>query len=50
MERLAPIQQRYNEYHSDAAERDRVLADGAQRARAVASVTLQRVRDAMGVG
>ena len=50
METLAPIQQRYNEYLSDAAELDRVLADGAQRARAVASVTLQRVRDAMGVG
>lgn len=50
MEALTPIQARYNEYLSDAAELDRILQNGAERARAVASVTIQRVRDAMGVG
>ncbi len=47
---LTPIQQRYAELMNDRAELDRVLANGADRARAVAATTMQRVRTALGVG
>lgn len=47
---LAPIQQRYADLMNDRAELDRVLANGADRAREVAATTMQRVRAAMGVG
>ena len=47
---LVPIQQRYHELLADPAELDRVLEDGAQRAREVAAATLRRVKNAMGVG
>lgn len=50
LETLAPIQQRYNDYLADADELDRVLANGADRAREVAAVTIKRVKDALGVG
>ena len=50
LEALTPIQQRYQEYMADAPELDRILAVGAERARAIAAPTLQRVKDAMGVG
>ncbi|MFA5550713.1 MAG: tryptophan--tRNA ligase [Trueperaceae bacterium] len=49
-EALAPIQARYHEYLADEAELDRVLAVGAERARAVAAETMKRVRHAVGVG
>src|SRR5690554_1592667 len=39
METLAPIQKRYHEYLSDGAELERVLADGAERAREIAAAT-----------
>lgn len=45
---LAPIQQRYAELTKDPQTLDRILADGAERARAVAGKTMSRVRQAMG--
>lgn len=46
---LEPIQQRYRELIADQAELTRLLADGADRARAVASETLRRAYDAVGM-
>jgi tryptophanyl-tRNA synthetase len=48
VETLAPIQQRYAELTADPQTLDRILADGAERARAVAGKTMSRVRQAMG--
>jgi tryptophanyl-tRNA synthetase len=45
---LAPVQQRTAELMADTAELERVLADGAERARAVAGVTLATVYDRVG--
>jgi tryptophanyl-tRNA synthetase len=47
---LAPVRERYMELRGDEAELERVLADGADRARAIAEVTLADVRARMGVG
>jgi tryptophanyl-tRNA synthetase len=47
---LAPIRQRYEELRGDSAELERILAAGAEKARALATETLADVRDAMGVG
>jgi tryptophanyl-tRNA synthetase len=47
---LAPVRERYGELRADEGELERILADGADRARAMASVTLADVRDRMGVG
>ncbi|MDQ3572829.1 MAG: tryptophan--tRNA ligase [Actinomycetota bacterium] len=47
---LAPLQARYGELRGDEAELERMLAQGADRARAIASETLVDVRAAMGVG
>ncbi|AKG36207.1 tryptophan--tRNA ligase [Paenibacillus durus] len=44
---LEPLQERYHEIRSSGAITD-ILASGAERARAVASVTLQGVKDRMG--
>ncbi len=49
-ELLAPLQQRYREYMDDPAGLDAVLARGAERAREVASRTLDRAQAALGVG
>ncbi|MDJ0771255.1 MAG: tryptophan--tRNA ligase [Ilumatobacter sp.] len=46
---LEPIQTRYRELIDDKAELARLLAVGAERARTVASVTLQRAYDAIGL-
>lgn len=46
---VTPMQARYSELVGDPAELDRVLAVGADKARAVASVTLDRARRAMGL-
>ncbi len=46
---LAPIQQRYRELIDDKAELARLLHVGAQRARAVASATLDRAYGAIGL-
>ncbi len=50
VEYLAPVRERYQEIRADAGELERVLAGGAEKARAIASVTLTDVRQAMGVG
>ncbi len=46
--RLEPIQARYREIEGEVGELDRLLAEGAGRARIVARATLDRVREAMG--
>ena len=50
IEYLAPTRERYHELRADAAGLERVLRDGAERARAISSATLADVREAMGVG
>ena len=46
---LAPFQERAATYLSDPAELDRVLADGADRARALARPVLRRIYDRIGL-
>ncbi|HZS13597.1 MAG TPA: tryptophan--tRNA ligase [Candidatus Dormibacteraeota bacterium] len=48
IELLAPIQSRYEELRSDMAELDRILARGAERARAASAPTLQAMYERMG--
>jgi len=50
VEMLAPVRERYVELRADEQALERVLADGAERARAIASGTLAEVRERMGVG
>jgi tryptophanyl-tRNA synthetase len=50
IEYLAPVRERYSELRADRAALEAALEAGAERARAIASVTLAEVRDAMGVG
>ena len=47
---LAPVQEKYHELRADEGELERVLAAGAERARAMARETLADVREVMGVG
>jgi tryptophanyl-tRNA synthetase len=47
---LAPLQERYHAIRADADALEAVLAAGAAKARAIASVTLADVREAMGIG
>ena len=47
---LAPVRERYQELRGDEAELERILAAGADRARAMAAETLADVREVMGVG
>lgn len=49
IELLVPIQQRYHELAADPAIVAKALARGAEKAEAVASATLRRARDAMGL-
>ena len=49
VDRLLPFQQRMAELLDDPAELDRILADGAERAREVAVTTMARVRDRVGL-
>ncbi|TQK76106.1 tryptophan--tRNA ligase [Rarobacter incanus] len=46
---LIPFQARAREYLEDPAELDRILANGAARARRIAQVTLERVYDRVGL-
>jgi tryptophanyl-tRNA synthetase len=46
---LAPVRERYAELRGDPAELERVLASGAEKARALCEPVLADVRDAMGV-
>ena len=48
VELLTPLRNRTNELMADPAELDRLLAQGAERAREIASVTLARVYERMG--
>ncbi len=50
VEYLAPVRERYEELRPDERHLEYVLAQGAEKARAIASETLADVRDAMGVG
>jgi tryptophanyl-tRNA synthetase len=50
IETLKPIQARYNGFMADRAGLESIIKHGADRARAIASVTMQKVRDAVGVG
>jgi tryptophanyl-tRNA synthetase len=47
---LEPVRERYQALRDDEAALDQILADGADKARAIASETLLDVREAMGVG
>jgi tryptophanyl-tRNA synthetase len=47
---LAPVRERYTELRGDEAQLETILAEGAERARAIASVTVADVREAMGLG
>ena len=47
---LAPVRERYGELRADAAGLERTLADGAEKARAIASEVVADVRERMGVG
>jgi tryptophanyl-tRNA synthetase len=48
VEALRPIQERYRELRADPATVEQVLAEGRERALAVAGATLERVRHALG--
>jgi tryptophanyl-tRNA synthetase len=50
VELLAPVRERYGELRADEAELERILAAGAEKARAIAAPTVAEVRDAMGFG
>ena len=50
IELLAPVGERYRELRADDARLEAVLADGAERARAIASGVMAEVRPAMGIG
>jgi len=47
---LAPVRERYEALRSDEARLEAILAEGAEKARAIAAGTLTDVREAMGVG
>ncbi|MFC4377762.1 hypothetical protein ACFO5K_27155, partial [Nocardia halotolerans] len=48
VEFVTPVQKKVQEYLSDPAELDRILAAGAQRAREIAGNTLAQVYDRVG--
>ena len=50
VEYLAPVRERYEALRADEEQLERILAEGAEKARAIASETLLDVRRAMGVG
>ena len=47
---LAPVRERYEELRADEAALEEMLAEGAERARAIAGPVVADVRAAMGVG
>jgi len=47
---LAPVRGRYDELRADESELERILAAGADKARAIASEVVADVREVMGVG
>jgi tryptophanyl-tRNA synthetase len=50
VEHLRPVRERYEQLRADEAELERILAQGAEKARAIAAQTLADVREHMGVG
>jgi tryptophanyl-tRNA synthetase len=50
VEMLAPLQERYADLRGDERRLEEILAEGAEKARAMARETLADVREAMGVG
>jgi tryptophanyl-tRNA synthetase len=50
VELLAPVRERYEEIRPDEAALEATLAAGAEKARAIASVTVADVRERMGFG
>jgi tryptophanyl-tRNA synthetase len=50
IEYLAPVRERYTELRADEPELERILEQGAEKARAIAAATVADVRVAMGVG
>jgi tryptophanyl-tRNA synthetase len=50
VEYLTPVRERYEELRADEEGLKRVLAQGAEKATAIASETMRTVRDRMGVG
>jgi tryptophanyl-tRNA synthetase len=50
VELLAPVRERYAELRPDEAGLERILGDGAEKARGIASGTLAEVRSAIGIG
>lgn len=46
---IAPMRERYDELMADKTQIDRILADGAARARKVARGTMERLRGAVGI-
>jgi tryptophanyl-tRNA synthetase len=50
VEYLAPVRERYQELRGDEPTLERILAEGADKAREIAAGTLAEVRSAMGVG
>jgi tryptophanyl-tRNA synthetase len=50
VELLAPARERYQELRADEAGLERTLAEGAERARAIAQPVIADVRTAMGIG
>jgi tryptophanyl-tRNA synthetase len=47
---LAPVRKRFNDVRADEQRLERIFAEGAEKAHAIASGTLNDVRQAMGVG
>ena len=47
---LAPVRERYTELRADEGQLEAILAEGAEKARAISSVVVAEVRDAMGLG
>ena len=50
VEMLAPVRERYEDLRGDEQRLEAILAEGAEKARAMARETLADVREAMGVG
>ena len=50
VEYLAPVRKRFNDVRADEQRLERIFAEGAEKAHAIASGTLNDVRHAMGVG
>ena len=50
VEYLAPVRERFQELRGDEQALERILAEGAEKARAIAADTLAEVRSVMGVG